>query len=113
MARVLFLQNIWIEYYGVMQISSVLKSHGHEVDILFQNNAGTIDHAREFSPHIIAYSCMSIQWEWAEKLYRFARIAPEKVLRLSRDFLRSLFRSNTTVPLRKLACEREMRHAED
>ena len=37
MAKVVFLQNLWIEYYGVMQLSAVLKKHGHETDILFDN----------------------------------------------------------------------------
>ena len=35
MAKVLFLQDVWIEYYGVMQVSSLLKKYNHETDILF------------------------------------------------------------------------------
>ena len=38
MAKVLFLQDVWIEYYGVMQLSSQLKKHGHDTDILFASN---------------------------------------------------------------------------
>ena len=37
MAKVLFLQDLWIEYYGVMQISAVLKKHGHDTSILFDD----------------------------------------------------------------------------
>ena len=35
MAKVLFLQDVWIEYYGVMQLSALLKRNGHSTDILF------------------------------------------------------------------------------
>ena len=42
MAKVLFLQNLWIEYYGVMQLSAVLKKHGHNVDVLFDSQINTL-----------------------------------------------------------------------
>ena len=35
MAKVLFLQDVWIEYYGVMQLSALLKKNGHNTNILF------------------------------------------------------------------------------
>ena len=43
MAKVLFLQDVWIEYYGVMQLSSLLKKHGHDTDILFASNFDSIE----------------------------------------------------------------------
>jgi anaerobic magnesium-protoporphyrin IX monomethyl ester cyclase len=67
-ARILFVQNIWIEYYGVMQITSVLREHGHEVDILFADNADTVAYIKKTDPDVIGYSCMSIQWDWAKQL---------------------------------------------
>ena len=35
MARVLWVQNLWLEYYGVMVISSRLKERGHQLEIVF------------------------------------------------------------------------------
>ncbi len=42
MARVLFIQNFWFEYLGTMILSSLLKQHGHSVDLVISNNPDTI-----------------------------------------------------------------------
>ena len=47
MAKVLFLQDLWIEYYGVMQLSGMLKKHGHSVDILFDSQQNTLNEIKE------------------------------------------------------------------
>ena len=68
MAKVLFLQNVWVEYYGVMQISALLKQHGHEVDITFEEDNLILEYINQQCPDIIALSCMSVQWNWAKDL---------------------------------------------
>ena len=50
MAKVLFLQDLWIEYYGAMQISGVLKKHGHSTNILFDNEENTVEEIKKSKP---------------------------------------------------------------
>ncbi len=73
MAKILFLQNIWIEFYGVMQLSALLKKNGHEVDILFENDENTVSYIEETKPDLIAYSAMSIQWQWIKTLSSYLK----------------------------------------
>ncbi len=47
MARVLFLQDVWIEYYGLMQLSGLLKRHGHTTDILFDSEENSLDYIKK------------------------------------------------------------------
>ena len=73
MAKVLFLQDLWIEYYGVMQLSAVLKKHGHNVDILFDSQINTLKAIKKIKPDLIAYSLMSMQWDWAKSMSTFLK----------------------------------------
>ena len=73
MAKVLFLQDLWIEYYGVMQLSGMLKKHGHSVDILFDSQQNTLNEIKETKPDLIAYSLMSMQWDWAKSMSTFLK----------------------------------------
>ena len=73
MAKVLFLQDLWIEYYGVMQLSAVLKKHGHNVDILFDSQINTLKEIKKIKPDLIAYSLMSMQWDWAKSMSTFLK----------------------------------------
>ena len=64
MARIIFLQRIWYEYGGPEIISSVLKEHGHEVDLLIGKDATSFrDKIRPGD--IIAFSTMSGEHHWA------------------------------------------------
>ena len=73
MAKVLFLQDVWIEYYGVMQLSSLLKKHGHDTDILFASNFDSTEEIKKIKPDLIAYSCMTIQWNWLKKISTYLK----------------------------------------
>ena len=73
MAKVLFLQDVWIEYYGLMQLSGLLKRHGHEIDILFASEENTLKEIEKLKPDLIAYSCMSIQWNWVKSMSSFLK----------------------------------------
>ena len=73
MAKVIFLQNLWIEYYGVMQLSAVLKKHGHETDIIFDNEEIALKKIKKAKPDLIAYSIMSMQWNWVKSISSFLK----------------------------------------
>ena len=73
MAKVLFLQDVWIEYYGLMQLSSLLKKHGHVTDILFASEENTLEAVKRSNPDLIAYSLMSIQWNWLKSMSTFLK----------------------------------------
>jgi len=73
MAKVLFLQDVWIEYYGVMQLSALLKKNGHNTDILFASEENAVEEIRKIKPDLIAYSCMSVQWNWLKSMSAFLK----------------------------------------
>lgn len=65
MARVLFIQEIWFEYFGTMYISAMLKKHGHECDVVIEHRLDKIQKAvLETSPDIIAFSCLTGSYRW-------------------------------------------------
>jgi radical SAM superfamily enzyme YgiQ (UPF0313 family) len=73
MAKVLFLQDVWIEYYGLMQLSGLLKRHGHTAEILFASEESSLKSIKEKKPDLIAYSCMTIQWNWLKSMSSFLK----------------------------------------
>ena len=73
MAKVLFLQDVWIEYYGVMQLSALLKKNGHKTDILFASEESAVEEVKKIKPDLIAYSCMSVQWNWLKSMSTFLK----------------------------------------
>jgi anaerobic magnesium-protoporphyrin IX monomethyl ester cyclase len=73
MAKILWPQNWFIEFYGVMSISAVLKKHGHESEILFGSKEEIVESIRRINPTCIAFSCMSIQWKWAKEVSTFIK----------------------------------------
>jgi len=65
MARVVFVQNIWYEYLGVMYISAVLKTHGHFTDVVIGNNSGEIiRELKKLNPDIVAFPCLTSSYKW-------------------------------------------------
>ena len=73
MAKVLFLQDVWIEYYGLMQLSGLLKRHGHTTEVLFASEESSLKSIKEKKPDLIAYSCMTIQWNWLKSMSSFLK----------------------------------------
>ena len=55
MAKVLFLQDVWIEYYGVMQLSALLKKNGHNTDILFASEENAVEEIRKIKPDYVVH----------------------------------------------------------
>lgn len=73
MAKVLWLQNLWIEFSGIMFISSLLKEKGHQSDILFDTKEGIVEAIRRENPDCIAFSCMTVQWKWAQEISSYIK----------------------------------------
>jgi anaerobic magnesium-protoporphyrin IX monomethyl ester cyclase len=65
MARVVFVQNIWYEYLGVMYISAILKKHGHFTDVVIANNSKEIIcELKKLRPDIVGFPCLTSSYKW-------------------------------------------------
>jgi len=85
MARISFIQNLSYEYLGVMYLSSLLKSKGHEVDCFIEHGQGIdrlVKEAARFNPDIAGFSCTTGVHRWSLCVAsRIKKIKPEvKVL---------------------------------
>jgi radical SAM superfamily enzyme YgiQ (UPF0313 family) len=61
--KVLFIQNFLQAYYGVMSISAVLKSQGHETEVLIVNKEKDIPKTiKEFAPDVVGFSCTTAMY---------------------------------------------------
>ena len=68
MAKVLFLQNVWYDYIGVMMLSAVLKKAGHESIIAIGNDFSDFrELIQKESPDMICFSLMSGLHLWANE----------------------------------------------
>ncbi len=65
MAKIIFIQDLWHEFLGVMHLSSILKKNKHECDVLLGKDKDILSELKKQNPDIIAFSTMSIQHEWA------------------------------------------------
>lgn len=58
MARIAFVQNVYMEYLGIMYLASLLKSKGNEVEVFIGRNIKHLAHEiRSFNPDIVGFSC--------------------------------------------------------
>ena len=73
MAKVLWVQNLWIEFYGIMTISALLEKHGHKSDIIYGSNEEIVEAIHQYKPDCIAFSCMTVQWKWAKQTSTFIK----------------------------------------
>lgn len=74
MARILFIQNFWFEFLGTMVLSSVLKSHGHEVDLIIENDIQKIaDYTEKYKPDIIGAYTVSGSHSWVSNAFTAAK----------------------------------------
>jgi radical SAM superfamily enzyme YgiQ (UPF0313 family) len=72
MAKVVFLQRLAEEWLGVMYISAVLKSYGHECDIYVETleKDDIAGKALADSADIVCFSCLTSDYHWAIKKAR-------------------------------------------
>ncbi len=72
MAKVLFVQDIDLEFVGIQTLSSCLKSKGHEVDLFsastLKKQAELFDYVKQTKPDLVAFSIPSMGYEWTVNL---------------------------------------------
>jgi anaerobic magnesium-protoporphyrin IX monomethyl ester cyclase len=69
MAKLIFIQDIAYEYMGVMHISSYLKQHGHDCDVIIESLEKQVIRKLEAArPDIIGFSTLSGSFKWALNL---------------------------------------------
>ncbi len=67
--KILFIQHDIFKSYGIMLLSSILKSKGHQCDILVDSlEKDTIAKIKNIKPDIIAFSAQYTKYEWLKKL---------------------------------------------
>jgi len=68
MARVVFVQQVFYSYFGVMTISSLLKAKGHFTELVMEHGEKDLAGAvKKLRPDVIAFSCLTAtgEFEWA------------------------------------------------
>ncbi|HXH19539.1 MAG TPA: radical SAM protein, partial [Chitinophagales bacterium] len=66
MAKVIFIQDILYEYFGVMYMSAYLKKHGHQCDVLIEYaDKNWITKLIEHNPDVVAFSVLTGSFKWA------------------------------------------------
>jgi radical SAM superfamily enzyme YgiQ (UPF0313 family) len=71
MARVLFIQNFWFEYLGIMLLSSRLKEAGHTVDLLIESKIKPVlEFVDEMKPDVVGAYVVSGSHSWALQTMR-------------------------------------------
>lgn len=66
MAKVLFVQDIVYEYFGVMYMSAYLKQNGHDCDVVIEYaDRYWLKKIEEYNPDIIAFSVLTGSYKWA------------------------------------------------
>jgi len=64
--RVLFVQNIWREYFGVMYMAAGLRAAGHEVEVrVAPTIAGAVRAVRETRPGLVGFSFTNCEQQYA------------------------------------------------
>jgi radical SAM superfamily enzyme YgiQ (UPF0313 family) len=66
MAKVLFIQDIVYEYFGVMYMSAYLKDNGHDCDVLVEfAEKNWVEALERYNPDLIAFSVLTGSYKWA------------------------------------------------
>jgi len=65
MARVAFVQNLAVEYLGVMSLSALLKKHGHVVEVfIVESREASLRELARFQPAVIGFPCSTGTHDW-------------------------------------------------
>ncbi|NQU95960.1 MAG: radical SAM protein [Candidatus Omnitrophica bacterium] len=80
--RIAFVQNLAVEYMGVMYLSAALKENSHKTEIFIDNgNRKMFREIKDYNPHLIAFSCTTGLHEWCLNVAReLKKIVPAKVI---------------------------------
>jgi anaerobic magnesium-protoporphyrin IX monomethyl ester cyclase len=76
MAKIVFVQDIVYEYFGVMYISSYVKKHGHECDVIIEYaERDWLKSLKASNPDIVAFSVLTGSYKWALERSRMIKKA--------------------------------------
>ena len=74
MAKILFLQEIWFELQGIMQLSAALKKSGHTVDIIIgKDKEKMLEEIKAYNPDIVAISMLTSYRQYALNMAKFIK----------------------------------------
>ena len=59
MARLLLIQPLFVEQFGVMSLAAVAKAQGHQVAVAIGADDGVLARAEHFQPNVIGFSVMT------------------------------------------------------
>lgn len=80
MARIAFVQNVYMEYLGIIYLSSLLKSRGNEVEVFIGRNIRRLaNEIRSFNPDIVAFSCTSAVHQIALEVARAIKLCTKAI----------------------------------
>lgn len=66
--KVAFLQPEWVDHYGIMCLSTVLKKNGHQVGIFIEPaHRNFLSAVSEFKPDMIGLRCVTVNYDWVVK----------------------------------------------
>lgn len=71
MAKIIFIQRMAIEYFGLEILSAVLKKSGHQAEVRILNVDGEksiLGYIQEYKPDLIGFSLMNVDFLWALEL---------------------------------------------
>lgn len=80
--KILVIQNVLYEFFGVMYISTALKKQGHEISVLVENyDKNIIERAAKSDAEVIAFSCTSGLHKWVLEVSRkIKKLSPNKLI---------------------------------
>ena len=73
MAAIVFVQNMWQEYLGVMHLSAMLKKSGHKVELLIGSKGRVFKQIKKLKPDLIGFSTTTFQHKWVSDTAKFLR----------------------------------------
>jgi radical SAM superfamily enzyme YgiQ (UPF0313 family) len=84
MARIAFVQNLLFEYLGLMYLSSLLKSNGHECEMFIKlgSDESLARDIIRYSPHIVAFPCLTGSHRWCLSLAKILKQKNPKLITL-------------------------------
>lgn len=66
MAKIVFVQDIVYEYFGVMYISAYIKQYGHECEVFIEyEEKDWLQSVKDSKPDLVAFSVLSGSYKWA------------------------------------------------
>lgn len=79
--KLVFVQNIWREYYGVMMLTAILKRKNHQVDVIIDHSPeSAAKKALEKSPDCVGFSFTNCERDFAQKTASFIKSASPDTL---------------------------------